>query len=111
MGCEWLQMPDGSIAHLNTGRGRGPKRHCKFCHHDYYGGKLCDFPIGNGKTCDAEMCDGCARTLGSQATDIGRGVKKLGDTIDVCPIHRGRASVQGGKLKAIEQTQGTLFGE
>jgi hypothetical protein len=103
MGCEWIKMADGTVAHINCGHNRGPKRHCKFCHKDYRGGKLCDFPVGNGKTCDAEMCDGCARTLGSQSTDIGHGMKRLGDTIDVCPIHRGKATVQSGVIQAIEQ--------
>jgi hypothetical protein len=98
MPCEWLKTPDGVVMHIKCGRSRGPKRHCKFCHEDYYGGKLCDFPVGNGRTCDAQMCDGCARTLGTQESDIGHGMKRLGDTIDVCPIHREQAVVKGGKL-------------
>jgi hypothetical protein len=53
------------VIHVNRGRStRGPKRHCKFCGEGYYGGKLCDYPVGNGRTCDAQMCDECARTLG-----------------------------------------------
>jgi hypothetical protein len=65
---------------------------CKFCNYNYRDneGKLCDFPVGNGKTCDAAMCKDCARTLGHQNTDVGSGLKKMHDTIDVCPIHRGQ---------------------
>jgi hypothetical protein len=44
------------------------------------------------------MCDDCAKTLGRQHTEIGNGIKKLNDTIDVCPIHREQAAVSGGKF-------------
>jgi hypothetical protein len=100
-------MPDGTVAHINRGRD-GRKQTCKFCGQRYSEGKLCDFPVGNGRTCDAAMCDGCARTLGSQHTDIGNGMKRLNDTIDVCPIHRGQAIVADGK---IESGQPSLFGD
>lgn len=97
--CEWLKTADGVVIHVNRGRStRGPKRHCKFCGKDYYGGKLCDFPVGNGRTCDAQMCDECARTLGRGEVEIGHGIKRLNDTIDVCPIHRGHAVVVDGCL-------------
>jgi hypothetical protein len=50
---------------------------CKFCLAN--GGrkvpstKLCDFPIGNGKTCDAPICD--------------RHATGAGPDIDHCPVH------------------------
>lgn len=74
---------------------------CKFCNYNYWeaDGKLCDFPIGDGKTCDAAMCKDCARILGTQATDIGHGMKKLNDTIDVCPVHRDQATVTNGVIQ------------
>ena len=87
-------MPDGSVAHLNVGRG-GRKKLCKFCGQRSNDMKLCDFPVEHGKTCDAEMCSNCARTLGRQQTDIGHGIKRLNDTIDVCPIHRTAIVVNG----------------
>jgi hypothetical protein len=98
MPCEWLRGPNGEVIHINRGRTREKTRHCKFCHKDYKGGKLCDFPVGNGKTCDAEMCDACARTLGRGDVPIGGGLKRINDTIDVCPIHRGQAVVVDGAI-------------
>jgi hypothetical protein len=71
MPCEWLKTKEGGVVHINRGRSRGPKMHCKFCHKDYHGGKLCDFPIGDGKTCDAQMCDECAHTIGRQDVELG----------------------------------------
>jgi hypothetical protein len=97
--CEWLKGPNGEIIHIKRARLRG-RKHCKFCDRDYRSedGKMCDFPVASGKTCDAEMCGGCACTLGRQTTDIGHGMKKLNDSIDVCPIHRSQAVVRDGKL-------------
>ena len=95
--CEWYEK-DGAVIHVNRGRG-GRKQECKFCHEKYSEGKLCDFPVGNGRTCDAAMCDGCSRTIGRQHTDIGAGMKRLNDTIDVCPIHREQAKVVDGKIQ------------
>lgn len=87
MPCEWLKGPNGSVIHLNVARGR--KKKCPFCKIGIVS-KLCDYPVGNGKTCDAEMCDGCKRTLGYQETEFAPGFKKPNDTIDVCPIHRSQ---------------------
>ncbi len=89
MPCEWLKTADGAVIHINRGRSR-KKLQCKFCRVTYTEGKLCDFPVGQGKTCDAQMCDRCASTIGRQSTDVGNGMRKLNDTIDVCPIHRGK---------------------
>lgn len=89
MPCSWLKTPDGTVVHINHGRGGGKKKRCKFCRQDYREGKLCDFPVGHGRTCDAEMCSACATTVGAQTTDIGNGIQRLDDTFDLCPIHRG----------------------
>lgn len=94
--CEWYKTPVG-VVHINRGRG-GRRQTCKFCGQTYSEGKLCDFPAGNGKTCDAAMCNGCARAIGRQDTDLGHGVTRLNDTIDVCPIHRDQAVALGGKI-------------
>lgn len=87
MPCEWYKMADGTVMHINRGRSR-KKLQCKFCKATYTEGKLCDFPIGNGKTCDAQMCNRCAITVGLQEADIGHGMKRIGDTVDLCPIHK-----------------------
>jgi hypothetical protein len=93
MPCEWIKMPDGSVVHINRGRG-GKQQRCGFCGEKYREGKVCDFPIGNGKTCDAEMCSKCATTVGRQHTEYapGTGMVRLNDTVDLCPLHRDAAS-------------------
>jgi hypothetical protein len=94
--CEWYKTADGVVMHVNRGRG-GKKMTCKFCGQRYSEGKLCDFPVEHGKTCDAAMCSECARTIGRQQTDVGGGMKRLGDTVDVCPIHRAAKWPDAGK--------------
>jgi hypothetical protein len=91
MPCEWYEK-DGTVIHVHSRSGGSKRLECKFCHETYSQskGKLCDFPIGHGKTCDAAMCNECTRTIGNQHTEIGGGMKRLNDTIDVCPIHRGQ---------------------
>lgn len=89
MPCSWYKTADGSVVHVNHGRG-GRKRRCRFCGNEYREGKLCDYPVGNGRTCDAEMCARCATTVGAQTTKDGGGLQLLNDTFDVCPIHRGQ---------------------
>lgn len=88
MPCEWIKTADGVVMRINRGQSGG-RRKCKFCTRTYGEGKLCDFPIGNGRTCDAEMCNYCATTIRGQETDLGGGMKKLNGTFDVCPIHKG----------------------
>lgn len=107
---EFLKSKDGGPfgngwVHINYGRG-SRKKLCKFCGQVYRDGRQCDYPIENGKTCDAEMCDSCTRTLGRQDTHVGGGLYRMGDTIDVCPNHREVAVMKDGKLQA---EQGELF--
>ena len=90
MPCEWLETDDGVVMHINRGRSGGKKKLCPFCKRRPVS-KLCDWPTEPGRTCDAEMCDDCARTLGHQDIKIAPGLTKLGDTWDVCPNHRGLA--------------------
>ena len=95
MPCHTMKISGGGYAIVCT-RGRKAKP-CAFCGKP--SDKLCDWPVGNGKTCDAEMCNDCARTLGRQHTDTGFGMTRLNDTIDVCPIHRNQAVVVDGKIE------------
>jgi hypothetical protein len=100
MPCEWLKGPDGAIIHINRGRQRDRVVHCTFCNRDYKQsrGKLCDFPIGDGKTCDAQMCSECSRTIGRGDVPIGHGLSRPNETFDLCPIHRGKAVVIDGVI-------------
>jgi len=38
--------------------------------------RLCDYPMGNGRTCDAPLCDECASSP-----------YEIGADIDFCPTH------------------------
>jgi len=100
MPCEWLRGPNGEVIQIRTTRKPGRLMKCRFCNYNYReaDGKLCDFPVAEGKTCDAVMCPSCAVTLGQQDTDIGHGMRKIGDTIDLCPDHRTKAAVRNGKI-------------
>ncbi len=89
MPCEWIKGPNGEVIHINRGRSGGKKKPCPFCKRGLVS-KLCDYPVGSGKTCDAEMCDQCKTTLGSQETEFAPGFKRMNDTLDVCPIHKGQ---------------------
>lgn len=71
MGCGILYDEHGNpIGHI-CGSGVIP---CCICGRpsDY----LCDYPIGNGKTCDLPLCDHHANTMG--------------DNVDFCPIHHSK---------------------
>jgi hypothetical protein len=61
-------MPGGGRAIVKL----APAAKCEFCRMRPHT-KLCDFPAGPGKTCDAKMCDRCA-------THVGR-------DLDNCPRH------------------------
>ena len=65
-----IDLPNGGRAFVCV---RGPHRNkvCSVCRGP--GDKLCDFPLGGGKTCDKPLCSRCA-------------VHTEPDT-DVCPSH------------------------
>jgi hypothetical protein len=75
----WIDMPGGGHAHILCSRGRRSKR-CPTCSTGYVE-KLCDFPVGNGKTCDAGMCGRCATAIANE--------------VDYCPKHKGQIPAQG----------------
>lgn len=101
MGCEWLKTDDGMVIHMRVSNQGGKKKRCPFCKTGKVS-KLCDYPLieGEGRTCDAEMCDACSRTLGRGDARIGPGLSRINDTLDVCPLHRGQAVVVEGKIFA-----------
>jgi len=106
MPCEYFKTKDGSFSGVICHSRRLGRKLCKFCRQPYREGKLCDYPIAEGKTCDAEMCGSCARTLGRQDTEMGGGLIRPNDSIDVCPDHRGKVVMKEGKL---EPEQRSLF--
>lgn len=60
---------------------REPARlHCKFCcgigRPNVPATKLCDYPLGRGRTCDAPLCDRHATRVGENNDN------------DRCPIHK-----------------------
>jgi hypothetical protein len=70
-----IDFGDGTVAFVCT-RGKRRGNVCGICR-ERPGDKLCDYPLGGGKTCDRSLCAGCA-------------VHSPPDT-DFCPTH--------GKLK------------
>jgi len=61
MPCEFWKSPDGQIVGVICSR--GPKRQkCYIC--SRLSSSLCDYPVGNGKTCDKPMCSQCKTTIG-----------------------------------------------
>lgn len=72
--CKWIQLDDGTTVHLKLSNPRRTK--CRFCK-KWWGSRLCDFPLGNGRTCDAPMCPACATRTGEDA--------------DLCPNHKNAA--------------------
>jgi hypothetical protein len=70
--CVWTTLPDGTRALVQMDVPR-----CSFCKRAE-GDRLCDFDIGDGKTCDARVCGRCA--------------KRVGPNLDHCPNHAGVAA-------------------
>lgn len=83
MPCIPFKDKDGKFVGIACTRGRGlrPSRcvepGCAVPHT-----KLCDWSMGNGKTCDRKMCD-------AHAT-------RVGDDVDYCPRH---AAVHKNEVK------------
>lgn len=73
MPCWTVKLPDGTVA-LVHGRGSKPKP-CSVCGQP--GGRLCDFPLGGGKTCDASLCGRCAVPIAKDVEYCPSHPKKL----------------------------------
>jgi hypothetical protein len=85
MQCVLQKLPGGQAVILcGKFRQRIPK--C-FCGAEV--ARLCDFPLGKGKTCDRPVC--------------ARHAKRVGPDHDLCPIH--------AKDWANRTGQGSLFGD
>lgn len=78
--CYVIKRPDGGTAMVRTGN--TPGRGCCVCKRKTNRPKLCDFPVGPQRRCDAVLCEACATHVEP-------------DT-DYCPPH---AAAAAGKLK------------
>lgn len=71
MPCSVIKLPGGGTAIVKHAAQR--PRACSVCKRKTPDFKLCDFPVGSGKTCSAALCKACAR-------------HEDPDT-DYCPLH------------------------
>jgi hypothetical protein len=79
MPCEHIKLPGGQSAIVCGRTVRwGSCVGCRRRTRDY---KLCDFPMGGSKTCDAVLCLACA-------------THKEPDT-DLCPVHSAMLTPEG----------------
>ena len=79
MPCNHVNLPDGGYAIVCSRGGRS--KVCSVCKRQTRDAKLCDFPVGPGKTCDRVLCPACA-------------THKDPD-IDYCPEHTARTPPEG----------------
>lgn len=65
MPCHWIKFRDkDGVEHTAHVKMAAPRRRkCAFC--DCPDAKaLCDYPMGNGKTCDKPCCSNCRQHIG-----------------------------------------------
>ena len=72
MPCNWLKMPDGTVAHIRTSGRRIPK-----CHNCGLSSEFqCDFPMARSragkvlKTCDRHLCSEHVRPGKTEGVDF-----------------------------------------
>ena len=80
-----IDLGDGIKAFVCT---KGRRDRCRFCHNQYVT-KLCDFPTGRGRTCDAGMCDRCATAVAHE--------------VDYCPRHKHERPAAQQTALALEE--------
>ncbi len=87
MACKKLKIkqPDGTFSHGFICGDFEHDLNCRIC--GCFADKLCDYPVGNDKTCDSAMCQDCA-------------VHIKGD-LDYCPEH----ATEYGKILYINRLQ------
>lgn len=68
---EWHRLPDGTVVHIDYSGPRPKAKPCKVCGRPST--LLCDYPLLDGRSCDACLCRRCAVRI-----DADR---------DYCPSH------------------------
>lgn len=74
MACRIMTNKDGRFVGFACGRGhpQQPAQNCQACL-TRRASKRCDWPVGDGRTCDRWLCDRCARHVSPD--------------LDYCPHH------------------------
>lgn len=90
-----IALRDDSGRQIGWARVCSTPRLCWFCREKAVS-RLCDFPIGNGKTCDAKMCSTCA-TQGVKSV-----TPRKSKPVDYCPTHKGRLPVQSPLFEEVD---------
>lgn len=85
MACEPYVSPDGSIVGIICGRSRTVPK-CYICGANCT--TLCDYPIGNGNTCDKPTCK--------------KHKVNIGYDVDVCKEHANKEDIEK-TLKAVSK--------
>ncbi|MFW9872546.1 MAG: hypothetical protein ACFFG0_05535 [Candidatus Thorarchaeota archaeon] len=79
MPCIPLKSKDGFIKGFMCFSKGTKVEVCKIC--GTFADKLCDYPIGKGKTCDIALCKEHA--------------KRIGINLDLCPVHYKKYKKKG----------------
>jgi hypothetical protein len=88
MPCHHVDLGGGAHAIVRTAPARGRK--CSVCGVTTKEPKLCDFPVGGGRTCSAVLCKACARPAPTGKSEVEPAPE------DYCPLHDDFLS---GRLK------------
>lgn len=80
-----IDLGDGVKAFVRT---KGRRSVCRFCGNQFVT-KLCYFPTGKGRTCDAGMCDKCATPIAHE--------------VDYCPTHKHQRPAAQQSVLALEE--------
>lgn len=83
MPCQRFETADGMVGIICT-----KTVYCAYCRKPHT--SLCDYPVGDNKTCDKPMCSDC-RTI-------------IGDNIDVCREHSNINDIAKTRRCAHEQS-------
>ncbi len=98
MKCDEIPLPGGVAIVCSRGR----RKSCSVCKTNA-AVRQCDYPLTGksaGKTCDRDLCAGCATKIGTHP----KGSQFAGDSLDYCPAHARhhrlveRSRLEGGVI-------------